>query len=62
MRAALTYGGKDKHLGGRLILCPFKITVVGSSLGSMNSPALGSWPGLQYQKDYTLSNNKGIEQ
>ena len=44
------YRYRDANLEGSLILYPFsKIVVVGSSLGPMSSPTIGSWADIQYQ-------------
>lgn len=45
--AALIYGHRDTGLEGSWAVCPFsEIIAVGSPLGLMSSPALGSWPDL----------------
>lgn len=47
MIAALIYGHKDTGLEGSWRVCPFsEIIAVGSLLGLVSSPALGSWPDL----------------
>lgn len=43
MMDVLLYGFKDKYLEGSLILCPLvKTTVLGSPLGHLTSPVIGS--------------------
>ena len=47
MIAALIYGHRDTGLEGSWTVCPFnEIIAVGSPLGLVSSPALGSWPDL----------------